>query len=123
MRGLREILARLLQLSDFLVHLSERFGRGFQLIGDVSLRFRIQLARGSDAGHQFLTDLPELLCDRLHQMIELAGDGFELASKRTLHFLPNGGQLRFRAPARRAQHQRHDHDSKRSGRKPDSRTH
>ncbi len=120
LRGLRKILARLLQLSDFLVHLGQRVGGGFQLLGDVPLRFRIELARGSDAGHQFLADLPELLRYTLHQVIELAGNGLELGRERTLHFLPHGGKLRFRTPARRAQHKRHEHDSDHAGRQPDN---
>ena len=93
------------------------------MLGDVPLRFRIELARGGDAGHQFLADLPELLRYTLHQVIELAGNRLELGRERALHFLPHGGQLRFRTPARRAQHQRHDHDSKYPRRKPDHGTH
>jgi len=58
----------LLQLSDFLVHLSECFGRGFQLIGDVRCASAFNCPVEVTPVINFLTDLPELLCHRLHQI-------------------------------------------------------
>jgi hypothetical protein len=57
------------------------------------------VARGRDAGLQFLPHLAQLLRHRLDEMIELRRQILPLRSERTLHFLPDRRKLGFRTPA------------------------
>ena len=53
---------------------------------------------------QFLADLTQLGRHRLHQVVDLSGDGLAVQRERTLHLLADGGKLLIRAAARGPQH-------------------
>ena len=93
--GLRHILARLIQLANFLVHLHEHFGGRLQLLGNVSLRVGRELSAGGHAVLKFLPDLAELLrhslCEKVHLLIDVRVYCLALLGDGSLHLLPGGG--------------------------------
>jgi hypothetical protein len=76
-----------LHFADFLAHLHQRVGGRLQPARDLALRFAGQLAARCDAGLQFLANLPELLRDGLHHLIELRVHALRLRHERGLQFL------------------------------------